>query len=94
MPWFAFPPNQVLWYLLMPLLQETSALQFLLSHTSPLSRSVPVRASAVAEAPDAVETPLEKTGPAFEPLKDIEAIQEILPHRYVFGKQTAFGRAA
>ena len=28
-----------------------------------------MRASAVAEAPDAVETPLEKTGPAFEPLK-------------------------
>ena len=43
-----------------------------------------MRASAVAEAPDAVEIPLEKTGPAFEPLKDIESIQEILPHRCVF----------
>lgn len=48
-----------------------------------------MHASAVAEAPDAVETPLEKTGPAFEPFKDIEAIQEVLPHRCVFGKQRA-----
>ena len=41
-----------------------------------------VRASAVAEekAP-AAEVTIEKTGPAFAALKDIEAIQEVLPHR-------------
>jgi len=45
------------------------------------ARAAPARASAVAEAEPAAATPVEKTGPAFGALKDIEAIQEVLPHR-------------
>lgn len=41
-----------------------------------------MRASAVAEEEAlAAEATSEKTGPAFAALKDIEAIQEVLPHR-------------
>jgi hypothetical protein len=45
------------------------------------ARAAPAHASAVAEAEPAAATPVEKTGPAFGALKDIEAIQEVLPHR-------------
>ena len=41
-----------------------------------------MRASAVAEQAPAAEAASEKTGRAFAALKDIEAIQEVLPHRW------------
>jgi 3-hydroxyacyl-[acyl-carrier-protein] dehydratase len=46
----------------------------------PSRRCVLVRAKADADAPKGIET----TGPNMTPLKDIQAIMDVLPHRYPF----------
>ena len=51
-----------------------------------LRRCLQVRAEVdVSEQAGAVE----KTGPDFKPLKDIQAIMDVLPHRYVLLSKTA-----
>jgi hypothetical protein len=46
-------------------------------------RLTPIRAADVAVTAEDAILEIEKTGNAFPALKDIEEIQEILPHRYM-----------
>jgi len=47
-------------------------------------RRVQVKVVAEKEAAAPTSSGIEKTGPAFKPVLDIEAIKGVLPHRYVY----------
>lgn len=49
-----------------------------------ITRSVCRRFHCQADPSSVADLPVEKSGNAFKPLKDIEEIQKILPHRWAF----------